>query len=316
MKIASSLSKDQPMNNIKSPRSAAQSKPEPFPQPEGVTALKEKVSKNRAGAEPAEFQDSANSSRRLPDRRRNGSMIKKAGPPKQQPKQTAPQEQARPGGRRNRNDIRAELAQKGDLLGLFRSISAADNELIIIRSTEFARLFRVARMRAQRNPLGCVREILSYGVGLLSYIALRQGCHLENVTRRDDGFIKSGSETALRDEVIQNLVPAFNQTINQLAELGVQQAFIERQQELTRAKRLENDRTEAICGAGRHSQNGSALTQSPPSSESNGKASRAYSDAQIEERFTCPTMNEPFLRSPSFLELPPKLNGHATHRAS
>ena len=155
--------------------------------------------------------------------------------------------------------------------------------------------------------------LMEYGVGLLSYIALRQGCHLENVMRGADKNIRRGSETAVLPHVIEVLIPQFNLTMKQLAELGVQQAFIERQRELTRAKRLENERTEAICGAGRRSHDGAAQTQTSAPAQSNGKARRTYTEADIEKKFTQPGIDRPFDKNPWSVPAPESMNGHAVH---
>ncbi len=171
----------------------------------------------------------------------NGNTVAD-GPPEAAPQPAQEKSQRKPKLRWTKQQIRDRLAKNGDILGRFRSIAAADNEIVILRGDEFARLFRLIRTGARKNSAAVASEILDYGISLLSYIALRQGCHLEHVMKANDRHINRGSQTALSPPIVETMLPAFFQTQSQLAELAERRVFIDRQRELTRAKKLDNDR--------------------------------------------------------------------------
>lgn len=148
-----------------------------------------------------------------------------------------------------------EAAATGDPFALFDEIMAAPFYELEI-SEEFPKLQQLVQQASRNDPLGFAKKMLDRGFSTVSYLALRIEFYITRMLGPTDQAFDRQVKAGLQQDIFHELLPRLMEMNQHLAAMAMARATVERQIELARAKRLENELTELLrpgknCSAAR-----------------------------------------------------------------
>jgi len=146
---------------------------------------------------------------------------------------------SKPGGQK----AREQMAEAGDVDGLWQYL-AGSNWTMFDHEETFRLLLRAIEVQSARDPARFAQDVFSRLLGFTSYLVCRSHYYIANEIRSADRMGQSKGTPPLPREVTDVYLPPLVALQGHLADLAQAQASTMRLWELTRQRRLANDKAE------------------------------------------------------------------------
>ena len=167
------------------------------------------------------------------------------------------------GKRRGDPIYRLYKAEKAD--DVFEFVKALEEAHGLVRyDADFKRLFEMIGRRITVDRAGMLDELFDFSATVIGWCLLRMGSFVQESATRRDQTDAHHRNTDLPEAVNETLLPRLLETTRLLAEIEQIRVTLERQRELTRARKVETDRLV-------RQQAGQEMANEPASAMTNGR---------------------------------------------
>jgi hypothetical protein len=150
---------------------------------------------------------------------------------------------ARPPGKPTNSTACEQMAEAGDVEGLWQYLAVSDWTLFNHEET-FRLLLRAIQVQSAQDPARFAQDIFSRLLGFTTCLVCRSHYYIAHQIRMADRLDQGRGTQPLPREVTHEYLPPLVALQGHLAELAQAQASTMRLWELARQRRLENDRIE------------------------------------------------------------------------
>jgi hypothetical protein len=133
-----------------------------------------------------------------------------------------------------------EAEQQGDLIGFVRTLD--ENPIALNYSKTQKRLFGMIEKRLKTDRAGLLADLLDNSLGITGWCLLRMNQLVIACLEQQDQAIGHQSKGQPSNTVLDVLLPKILELNRQILDIEQTRVGLERQRELARAKKLENDR--------------------------------------------------------------------------
>jgi hypothetical protein len=147
------------------------------------------------------------------------------------------------------HEQRVLWAEDGDVEQIWGVLAAARWDLIADMEQVFSLLLRAITVRAERDPAGFAAETFTRMVGFNTYLLMRAQLYVNLRLGQHGRSMRALGRPDFSLAAVAELIPGMLELQKALAETLQAQGTTLRAFELTRAKRLENDRAEGLKAA-------------------------------------------------------------------
>lgn len=131
--------------------------------------------------------------------------------------------------------------QRGDILGFMTALAATGAD--VDYAAEFQRLLEMIKSRQQRDREGLLSDVLDNSLALVGWCLLRMNQHLVTCMEKSDKADKYHRHSQPPTIITETLLPKIVEVSRHLLEIELTRVSLQRQRELVRAKKIENDRS-------------------------------------------------------------------------
>jgi hypothetical protein len=142
-------------------------------------------------------------------------------------------------------------AENGDVEQLWGALAAARWDLIADMEQVFSLLLKAITVRAGRDPAGFAAETFTRMIGFNTYLLMRSQMYINLRLGQHGRSTRALGRPDFSLAAVEPLIPGLLELQKALAETLQAQGATLRAFELTRAKRLENDRAEGLKAGAR-----------------------------------------------------------------